>query len=492
MDIRRRKPAIDTRVERPICTGLIVSEQFLASIRSIYKPGILKSDFANTVAAWVFEYYDKYGKKAPKEKIEEIWSKEKDNLDPAQAELIKEFLSSISQEYENGQEFNLAYELDNAREYFRACALDDHWRKVRECATGGRIEDGELLIQEFRPVIVSNIENENGFTMKGLAEMQIQKMQWIIEGIIPTGLTLLAGKPKMGKSSLILNMAIDVALGRKVFDSIPSNPGEVLYLALEDTVGRVKTRVEDILNSDEAPENCTVFPQGGWPRLDQGGLEKLEKWLEDHPDTRLIIIDTIQKIRKPQKKSGHFYNEDYEALAPLQELAGKHKIAIIGVHHTRKTKADDVFDEISGTTGLTACADTLAVMTRTTGQADRILAIRGRDIADQKFAFKLSRDYRWVLAGDAADFQDTDQRQAICDYLKRANCPVERAELMKALEGKIGKGMPVLIAKLVENGSIEKISRGIYASRGYQKSEQRDKVIAIGRERVNVKRRRRV
>lgn len=161
--IIRKKPSIDARIERQICTGLIISSEFLEGIKSIYRPGILRSDFANTIATWVIDYYECYKKPIAGE-IEDVFrTHKKGDLDPAQAELIEEFLGSISQEYETGDKWNAQYYLEKAENYFRLCALEDHRHELSQCISGGRIEDGEAAIANFSRVARAEIKGVDPF-----------------------------------------------------------------------------------------------------------------------------------------------------------------------------------------------------------------------------------------------------------------------------------------------------------------------------------------
>jgi hypothetical protein len=113
-----------------------------------------------------------------------------------------------------------------------------------------------------------------GFTASELIRMEIPEPKYVIPGIIPPGLTILAGKPKEGKSILALNICVDVSLGDKVFDKIQVEQGGVLYLALEDTKRRLQNRLTDMLMGRLAPNNLVFFTD--WKRMDQGGLDELE------------------------------------------------------------------------------------------------------------------------------------------------------------------------------------------------------------------------
>jgi len=167
-EIIRRKPVINSQIERQILTGMIVSERFITEIQSFYRPGILRSDFANTVAKWCQEYYQRY-KKPPVNSIEDIFRTHRENqLDPAQAELIEEFLSSISQEYEAGEKFNAPYILDQAEKHFRLSALETHRFELSKCIAGGRIDDGEALVANFKRIARQEIKGIDPFDGKSI------------------------------------------------------------------------------------------------------------------------------------------------------------------------------------------------------------------------------------------------------------------------------------------------------------------------------------
>ena len=489
MTITRRKPP-DSRQELKIITGLIVDDEFCKTIIPILKdkPNLFLIPYAETVSGWIVDYFDSYGQKAPVKYMQDIFLDKKNSLDNDMAELIKDFLAMLSSEYEEQEgKFNFEYEIDKTWKYLTGRQIEENQNSVRDAIKRKDIEEAQKLIQDFEPITLTN-PDEQGFTAKELQDMEIPEIQWVIEDVIPQGLTLFAGKPKVGKSYFVLNAAIDLAFGREAFDSIPTVPARTLYLALEDTEVSLKDRLNKIIRDNEWPDKLQIFPMGTWPRADQGGFQKLEKWMEEYPDTKLIIIDTLEKFKKPQKTPGYHYSSDYQALAPLQEFAGKHGISLVIVHHTRKTKADDIFDEIGGTTGLTGAADNLAVMGRiSTGKADRVFAFRGRHIGEGETAYKFE-NFRFLLMGDAVKYKHSEQRQTIIEYLEQANRVVERKELMDAIGDKVGKGVDVLLNKLVDNGDIEKPGYGKYAPAGYK----HEKAVVHMRDVINRKRRRKV
>jgi hypothetical protein len=168
MTIIRRKPSVDTTIERQIITGMIISEEFLVGIQSIYRPGILRGNFTNIISQWCIDYYQKYSKPPGKE-IEDVFRRhKKGDLDPAQADIIEDFLSGISHEYEAGEVFNSPYILDQAEEYFRLSSLESLRYELTKCIAGGRIEDGESLIGDFNRVTRIEVKGANPFSTESI------------------------------------------------------------------------------------------------------------------------------------------------------------------------------------------------------------------------------------------------------------------------------------------------------------------------------------
>jgi len=192
-----------------------------------------------------------------------------------------------------------------------------------------------------------------------LMAIEFPKPRWIVPEIIPEGTTILAGKPKMGKSWLALGTSVAVAAGGIALGTKRVERGAVLYLALEDNPRRLQSRLKKLLPGGAAPEGLELATE--WPRLGDGGLEALEAWLNTHPDARLVVIDTLAKFRAGQTGK-NLYKEDYEAVEPLVELAAHHNVAVLIVHHLRKLGAEDPLDQVSGSMGLTGGADGALVL----------------------------------------------------------------------------------------------------------------------------------
>lgn len=263
---------------------------------------------------------------------------------------------------------------------------------------------------------------DTGFTARDLMKMEFPDVRYIAEKIIPEGFTLLAGKPKLGKSWLAFQLAIAVADGSTVLGGLQCEKGGVLYLALEDNPRRLKKRLTKLLNGREAPKDLTI--ETDWPRLGtEGGEERLREWLKTHSNTALIIVDTVTLLR-PIKTTGsrNIYQDDYSDIRPLQQLAAEHQIAVLGIHHLRKMESDDPLDMISGSTGMTGASDTIGILSRNRGQSDGKLYITGRDI-EEEVDFALEFDHHtgeWTIIGNTEEHGQSDERKEVLNILRKA------------------------------------------------------------------------
>jgi hypothetical protein len=268
------------------------------------------------------------------------------------------------------------------------------------------------------------IEVMEPLTAADLLAREFPPLRYCVEGLIVEGLTLLAGKPKLGKSWLALLLSVAVAAGGYVLGQLRAERGEVLYLALEDGERRLQQRLRAVLGDDAIPDGWHY--QTLWPTIEEehGGLEALQMWLESHPACRLVIIDTLAKIRPRERPNATLYGQDYGALAPLAELARAYHVALVIVHHTRKAGAEDALDAVSGSTGLTAAADAVLVLQRARGQGDATLSVTGRDIEERELALRFDQTtMQWTLIGDAETLRrerEQAAKRADDDWLRGA------------------------------------------------------------------------
>jgi hypothetical protein len=296
-------------------------------------------------------------------------------------------------------------------------------------------------------------------TAQDIMGSEFPNLPWIIPGLLPSGLTVLASRPKLGKSWLCLGMGLGVATGGTVLGQIEVPKRDVLYISLEDTARRLQNRLKMVLQDAPAPEQFHFALH--WPRLNGGaGTKAMDNWMKDHPETGLIIIDTLARIRGSRR--GSFYDNDYEDIAQLKSIADDYSIGIIVVHHLRKTEAKDIFDMVSGSTGLTGAADNVALLLRDRSRADAILYLGGREVEDQELALKFESEHgSWVIMGPADEYQLTEERQQILDLLKQEGSVMRLADITTAL-GKKKPNVINLLNNLIDRGLVEKAGYGKY------------------------------
>ena len=202
----------------------------------------------------------------------------------------------------------------------------------------------------------------------------------VVDGFLYGGTYLFVGAPKVGKSFFMGQLAYHVAMGLPLWD-YPVRKGTVLYLALEDDYARLQRRLSGMFGV-ECADNLYFATQA--KTLNEGLDRQLEEFLKEHTDARLIIIDTLQKVREVGGDR-YSYSSDYEIVTKLKSFSDKYGICLLVVHHTRKMEAEDSFDMISGTNGLLGAAKPRP-QTEAPGRAQRHLLMDGTSV---KSAFAL-------------------------------------------------------------------------------------------------------
>jgi hypothetical protein len=316
-----------------------------------------------------------------------------------------------------------------------------------------------------------------------LSKLEIPDVVWTIPQIMPEGVSILAAKPKVGKSWMTLAWCIAIASRRKdrdfIFDEdykgIRPKHGSVLYLALEDNRRRMKSRLAKVCV--ESPEHLHINTE--WPRCSQGGIEAIEEWIIDRteahkrgecPPPAFVAIDTLAKFRPPAKRVGDAYSQDYEAIEPLKKIADKYAISILIIHHQRKMESDDPFDSVSGTLGITGAADTIMIIARKDGGV--VFMERGRDVEDEEIAIQFNRETgKWKALGSPSEILRSSNDKAILAVLKdayqEAASEGERSLAIAEIKDRSGVSLskPVFknhILRMAKDGKIERAERGKY------------------------------
>ena len=300
------------------------------------------------------------------------------------------------------------------------------------------------------------------FSAAELQTMTFPPLKFILPDLVPEGATLLVSRPKLGKSWLVLDVAIATAAGRFTLGTLKPAAGDVLYLALEDGRRRLQRRITKVLPTFSITWSQNLEIATEWPRADQGGLADIEGWLKAHPNARLVIIDTLAQFRKLSTGKGQLYPEDYAAISGLQKLASTYNVGIIIVHHDRKSEADDVFDTVSGTLGLTGAADTILIMKRQAGAVT--LYVRGRDIEESEMAMQFDKSScRWSILGTAAEVHRSAERKRVLAVLKEAGSPLQVKDIQSRAELRNRNAADMLLGKMARDGEIVRADKGRYA-----------------------------
>ena len=294
-----------------------------------------------------------------------------------------------------------------------------------------------------------------------LQKKEFPPIKWAIPGLLPEGLTILAGRPKQGKSWLALNLAIAISMGSNALGAKgePVEKGKALYVALEDNLRRLQSRIS-LIHAGNFPENLHLITE--LESFDEGGMDLLGNYLDHHPECRMIVLDTLAKIKGKSTNSGQeLYQEDYSFMGKIQTLALERNVAIVIVHHTRKQEAEYALDSVSGSTALTGAADSIWVLKASPmGKDNASLWITGRDIeGEQDLALKMNGG-NWELLGDSEDVFVTKERKEVLELLKIG--PRSIRELSIALD-KNQNAIKQLVFKLKASGKIKQDqTRGKY------------------------------
>lgn len=290
-----------------------------------------------------------------------------------------------------------------------------------------------------------------------LMNSPLKPIPFIVRELIPTGLHILAGAPKVGKSWLALWLCLQVAKGEPVW-SFATEKKDALCLCLEDSHARIQNRLFDI--TEDAPPDIHFAVCAG---MIGDGLEpQIENFVTEHSNTGLIVIDTLQKVRKYSNDNA--YAADYRDTGVLKALADKLGIAILLVHHLRKQFDDDPINMVSGTAGITGAVDSNFILSKSKRSSNRATLIcSGRDIEYRELELEFSGTaHLWSLISDSVEHPENlldDTVSLVCGYLQEHKRFIGRASnLSAALEKAI---QPNALSKNLNQSQNELESLGI-------------------------------
>jgi hypothetical protein len=326
-------------------------------------------------------------------------------------------------------------------------------------------EEVVVVTVDVEPIKRKKAQPETS-TRRNLSELrrhQFAPIRWAIEDLLPQGFAVLASKPKLGKSWMLLGWGLAVAAGGVALEKYSASPGDVLLLALEDSERRIQSRLEQCNWGHLDEEALSRFEyKTEFPMMDKGGIEELDKWLSERT-RRLVIIDTFQRFRGPAPGKDK-YGEDYKAAGQIQDLAKRHDVTIIVAHHVKKEASEDWVDSISGTQGIAGAADTLIALTKPRGKAEGFLTFTGRDIREGDLAVQFDEHAgTWSSLGDAAKWRTTQERREVLEALEALSDgdPVQPGAIAREIGKKLGVTSK-LLQGLEKEGLVTKAAYGKY------------------------------
>lgn len=285
-----------------------------------------------------------------------------------------------------------------------------------------------------------------------------EPIRWIVDGYVPEGFSVLAGRQKLGKTWLAIDWVTAVAMGGHAMGSIRCDQGDVLYLDFENGHRRIRRRLAQMFPDQRNIDLSRLEWMTDAPSLGDGFVEVLDDWRQSVTNPRLVIIDVLQRIKPAGNAARTSYENDYSAWAPLQRWAMDQGLAVVGLHHTRKGGADDPLEALSGSNGLSACADTTLVLDRDGNGIT--LYVRGRDVDEKETAMRFDGGL-WSIQGDAAKVRTTTERQAILSALVEAAAPMKPTEVAD-VTGMSSQNVRQTLSRMCRAGEVVRAGHGKY------------------------------
>jgi biotin operon repressor len=302
---------------------------------------------------------------------------------------------------------------------------------------------------------------DKGMDAADLLALDLPPLRWIVPDLLPEGTTVLAAPPKVGKSCLVYQMAVEASIGGDLLGRRVS-PGSVLYLALEDGKRRGQDRLRAVLAGRTMPRG-RLEVRWAAPPIGMGLEEEIASWLDGHPDAVMVAVDTLGKVRPPGgPRQRNAYEVDVEHLNRLQALFRDLPVALVIVHHSAKEKRDDFLASVSGTYGITGSADTIVVVQRKRSEAFGQIHVTGRDAPDATLPVRFD-GLLWQGAPGWAP-EATFEQSETYRVIEQAGKPIFAKAVADAL-GITREAAQMRIKKLEAGGSVMRVEGG-YAVAG--------------------------
>jgi hypothetical protein len=303
-----------------------------------------------------------------------------------------------------------------------------------------------------------------------LDAQEFPPLSYAVPGLIPEGSVLLVGAPKIGKSWMVLSIALAAAEGGRALGiEVPKRP--VLYLALEDGHRRLQDRCRRLLADDPIPEQFQYITM-----IEPGRVaDTIAAWAHWHQEPPpLVILDTLGRVLPPAQLGESPYQRDYRVGTALKRIVdGLPGMTLLVNHHDRKANADDFVDAVSGTHGLAGAADTIIVLARDRQEVAGLVKVTGRDVAEGEYAVRFLDGAVWELHGQdletarekaqtvRATTGVSDRMLDVVLYAYEHPDGVRRGDVAAALDLD-PRQVSVYLSRAVAAGRLKRAERGLY------------------------------
>jgi hypothetical protein len=489
LTLQLRTPAIDKliqdarRDEERFCSLLLKSEECLKrTVEAGVQPDWFWTPDCEALFAFIMNYWKAHESRVTPPHYDTVI---RNTNEPAEATRKTVYLRQVYAQFVQDDDFAHLLGTLKSRHVQRQTTtiLDRYYRPIM-MADINQIQIIENFRQDVAGITVPNNGARHVRTGADFGRMEFAETRWIVPGIQPVGVTVLAGKPKSGKSWSVLQVSTAVATGGSVFGEydeqnwrwkggLEVEKGEVLLLALEDTDARVQFRLRALVGADGMDKlsglHIVTKTDKDWHvRFDQQGLDQLSAFHKAHPGLRLIVADTLQKVKPPRDRNKNAYEGDYDSLHPVMQWAAQHDVSILFVTHSRKAKADDVFDSITGSAGISGSVDTMMVLQRKRGDNEAVLTVTGRDVDDARLRLLFERDKFWQVIGEYEETPSSDKDNNMSEIqmaIDRLGGSGSTREITEAVAGNVNLSESRIrwyLTEMSRIGKIERTERGRY------------------------------
>ena len=302
----------------------------------------------------------------------------------------------------------------------------------------------------------SNTTFPQPIALDDLCQATFPPTDWIIQGLLPAGLTLLAGKLRTGKSHLARQLAFSVATGQSALDKFPTARATVLYLGLDDIPRRMVEHSQQQLQTCPPPHS--FYWQNSWPLLASGGLDALETWLQQYPTTRLVVIDSFSHLHPPTHQSSNA-----TVLASLKRIAASYHLSILLTYQIRQSNPHDPLSALAGNPAFASIPDSILLLHPDYAKHTASIHFSGYDLETRTLTLAFDpNDSRWTLSHNSFfGYTLTPPRIDILDTLHAADHPLSPSEIAVALNREPAR-ISRLLYTMVRSGLVHTVETSRY------------------------------